>query len=221
MVAGIGVFGCGYKMAGPAVPGSRPRTAEGETALRSFPPHPCARPTPGPAPLAVIVMGVSGSGKSTLGTMIAAATGRPFLEGDSYHAADAVAKMRSGTPLTDADRWPWLDRLATAIDAAARRDGFVVAACSALKRSYRDRLLNGIGVPVRFVLLRTDREALAGRVAGRPGHYMPASLLDSQLATLEPPGADEPAIILDGGETPDRLCGQVFAWLDGAVPPLP
>lgn len=118
------------------------------------------------------------------------------FEGDSFHGEANVAKMRAGHPLEDTDRWPWLDRLGAAIGEAVRRDGMAVAACSALKRSYRARLERAAGVPLLFVLLDGDRSELARRLAGRTGHYMPPSLLDSQLATLERPAADENAMVL-------------------------
>jgi gluconokinase len=165
------------------------------------------------APLAIIVMGVSGSGKSTLGTLLADRLGCAFLEGDSFHSKANVGKMRDGIPLTDEDRWPWLDRLGDAIGDAVRRDGVCVAACSALKRSYRARLAAAIGHPLMFALLDADRPELERRLGNRPGHYMPASLLDSQLRTLERPEADEPALIVDAGEAPQRLGDRVIEWI--------
>jgi gluconokinase len=165
------------------------------------------------APGAVIVMGVSGCGKSTLGALVALALHCPFLEGDSYHSAAAVEKMRGGEALTDADRWPWLDRLGAAIADTVAVQGVAVAACSALKRVYRDRLRAAIGVPVHFILLDNDRDALLTRVGNRPGHYMPASLLDSQLATLEPPLPEEGAMILTTDMPPEALRDRVLDWL--------
>lgn len=167
----------------------------------------------GTQPSAIIVMGVSGSGKSTLGALIVARLRCPYLEGDAYHSVDAIAKMRSGEPLTDADRWPWLDRLGAAIGEAAQAHGTVVAACSALRRCYRDRLRAVTGVPTRFVLLDIDRERLVLRLTERSDHFMPASLLDSQLAALEPPLADELALRLDGNGTPSELCTAALDWL--------
>jgi gluconokinase len=148
-------------------------------------------------PFAVIVMGVSGSGKSTVGAALAQALGAPFLEGDAYHPAQNVAKMAAGTPLNDDDRWPWLERLGQAIGEAARRDGVAVAACSALKRIYRDRLRAAAGEPLYFVCLTAGREALDRRMSTRAGHFMPPSLLDSQLETLEPLEDDEWGLRLD------------------------
>lgn len=163
--------------------------------------------------MAVIVMGVSGSGKSTLGAALAAALDRPFLEGDAFHDASAVAKMRSGEPLCDEDRWPWLDRLGRAVSATVAERGIAVVACSALKRRYRERLIAAIAAPVRFVLLDNSRQELERRLAGRARHYMPPSLLDSQLATLERPGPDEAAVAFDAGAPLNQLCDQILAWL--------
>lgn len=162
---------------------------------------------------AVIVMGVSGSGKSTLGALLAQRLGCAFLEGDSFHSTEAVAKMSAGTPLTDEDRWPWLDRLGGAIGATARADGMVVAACSALRLAYRDRLRTAIGAPTRFVLVDNEREAIMQRMSGRSGHYMPASLLDSQLATLERPLPGEGVLVLRSDAAPDALRDAALAWL--------
>jgi gluconokinase len=171
-------------------------------------------PSPtGQAPAAVIIMGVSGSGKSTLGRMLARALDCPFLEGDDFHDAAAVRKMSAGHPLADDDRWPWLDRLAGAIGLALTLDGSAVAACSALRRSYRDRLRAAIPAPTRFILLDPPADELQRRLEHRTGHYMPASLLDSQLAALERPGADEAAAALAAGASPEQLCGAALAWL--------
>jgi gluconokinase len=162
---------------------------------------------------ALIIMGVSGSGKSTLASVLAERLACPFLEGDAFHSEANVAKMRGGEPLTDADRWPWLDRLGGAIGAAARSEDVAVAACSALKRIYRDRLRDAAGVPTRFILLEAGREELARRLNSRSDHYMPASLLDSQLGLLEYPDADESALTLDGMLAPSELAGRVLEWL--------
>ena len=164
-------------------------------------------------PMAVIVMGVSGSGKSTLGTTLANALGCAFLEGDDHHSEGAVAKMQAGQPLTDQDRWPWLDRLGAAVGVAVERDGLAVAACSALRRSYRERLADRIVGPARFILLDNPREELERRIASREAHYMPVSLLDSQLAALERPDADEPATALDARAPVEALCRNVLDWL--------
>jgi gluconokinase len=130
----------------------------------------------------VVVMGVSGSGKTTIGRLLAERLGWRFLEGDDYHPPGNVAKMAAGTPLDDDDRWPWLDHL----NAVLKKERDAVLTCSALKESYRRRLTAGIGEH-RIVHLHGTRELIGARVAGRKHRYMPASLLDSQFATLEPP----------------------------------
>nr|WP_313540181.1 gluconokinase [Sphingomonas sp.] len=171
-------------------------------------------PARSPAAAAVIVMGVSGSGKSTLGAMLAEALGCVFLEGDAFHSAEAVVKMRDGTPLTDADRWPWLDRIGSAVAASIDTCGVSVAACSALRRVYRDRLRAEIPGAVQFVLLEADRAQLLARMSSRPGHFMPTSLLDSQLETLERPQPDEGVLILPATLPPATLCDRVLAYLE-------
>ena len=140
---------------------------------------------------AVVVMGVAGSGKTSVGERVAARLGVPFRDADGFHPPANIAKMSSGVPLDDADRWPWLDAIGAALRDAP--SGIVVA-CSALKRVYRQRIRAVAGRPVTFVFLDGDRATLASRLGGRRGHFMPASLLDSQLATLEPPGPDEGAV---------------------------
>ena len=165
---------------------------------------------------AIVVMGVSGSGKSTLAALLADRLGCPLIEGDEFHSAANVAKMAAGHPLDDADRWPWLDRVGQAVGAAAQ-SGIAVAACSALKRRYRERLQAASDVPLLFVLLDTEADELARRLTQRAGHYMPASLLDSQLATLERPAPGERALTLDAARTPDALCADVLAAIGTAT----
>ena len=133
----------------------------------------------------VVVMGVSGSGKSTVGTALAHALGWRFLDADDFHPAENVAKMAAGVPLTDDDRWPWLDRTVDALRVASAGSANAVLACSALKQAYRDRLARA--VELRFVHLRGDAATIARRLAARHHRYMPATLLASQFATLEPP----------------------------------
>jgi gluconokinase len=140
---------------------------------------------------AIVVMGVSGCGKSAVGAALADALGLPFTEGDGLHPAANVAKMSKGVPLIDTDRWPWLDRVAAALV------GGGVVSCSALKRVYRGRLRQGAGRPVAFVFLRGSHAVLAERMARRTGHFMPASLLASQLATLEDPSAEPGVVTID------------------------
>ena len=168
-------------------------------------------------PCDIIVMGVSGSGKSTVGANLAETLGCAFLEGDAFHAPDSVAKMRSGQPLGDDDRWPWLDRLGAAIGQAAMEDGIAIAACSALKRAHRERLIRAAGVPLYFALLEAEPGELEQRMMRRPDHYMPASLLASQLAALERPGADESATTLDARRSPDDLSAAAWAWAREAI----
>lgn len=135
----------------------------------------------------IIVMGVSSSGKSTVGQSIARRLHVPFLDGDGYHPEANVEKMRAGIPLTDDDRWPWLERLAGALHDAADKKGAAMGACSALKRAYRQYLTDKAGEPILFVYLEGSREVIAERMARRQHEYMPTSLLDSQFATLEVP----------------------------------
>lgn len=171
----------------------------------------------GITPRAIIVMGVSGSGKSTLGALLAERLGCRFLEGDTFHAPESIAKMRSGEPLSDEDRWPWLDRLGAALAQALASEGLAVAACSALKRAYRRRLARAVGAPVSFVLLKTDEAELMRRMTARQDHYMPASLLASQVAALEEPTPDEPALTLDARQPPEQLYRSTHAWLRSAA----
>ena len=137
--------------------------------------------------LRIVLMGVAGCGKTSVGLALAERLGIPYRDGDDLHPATNVEMMRQGQPLTDADRWPWLDRVASLLATEAP----VIIGCSALKRVYRDRIRGGAGGPVRFVHLDGSRALIAARMTARQGHYMPLSLLDSQFAALEPPGLDE------------------------------
>lgn len=142
--------------------------------------------------MTVLLMGVSGSGKSTVGPALAAELNWPFLDADTLHPQANVAKMASGIPLTDADRWPWFDRIVAEMRRYAAAGKNVVIACSALKQAYRDRLASGGSL--RVVYLKGDAETIAPRLAGRRGHFMPPSLLASQFVTLEEP---DNAIVVD------------------------
>lgn len=154
-------------------------------------------------------MGVCGSGKSLIGAAFAQALGVEFVEGDKYHPAENVKRMASGIPLTDADREGWLRALAARLREAKDAGTGLVISCSALKRSYRDILREG--APVRFVFLDGPRALIAERLAGRRGHYMPASLLESQLMTLEKPADDEGAWVCDIRKSPEDLVASLAA----------
>ena len=151
-----------------------------------------------------VVMGVSGSGKSLIGTAFARALGVDFVEGDDYHTAANVARMSSGVPLTDDDRAEWLRSLAARIREGKESGAGLVVSCSALKRAYRD-ILCGAASELQFVFLQGPRALLAARLASRLGHYMPPSLLESQLATLEEPSPDEQAWVCDIRESPEDI----------------
>jgi len=156
----------------------------------------------------VVVMGVSGSGKSTVGAALARALGWPFLDADDFHPPQNVAKMAAGTPLTDDDRWPWLDRTVDALRIAIAAQGNAVLACSALRHAYRVRL--GRAGAIRFVHLRGDSATIAQRLATRQHRYMPASLLASQFATLEAP---DDAIDVDVRASVDAQVAAIIAAL--------
>jgi gluconokinase len=149
-----------------------------------------------PPPTVVVVMGVAGAGKSTLARALADHLGVRYLEGDDLHPAANLTKMRNGVPLSDADRWPWLSAIAAWIDERASARESAVVACSALKRSYR-KVLGENRSFVRFVHVAGSPELVAERMARRQGHYFPASLIASQFEALEPPLADEKAIVVD------------------------
>jgi gluconokinase len=163
-------------------------------------------------------MGVSGTGKSTVGTALARDLGFPFAEGDDFHSAANVAKMSSGHPLTDEDRAPWLAAIADWIGERERAGTGGVVTCSALKRSYRDRLREG-HPDVRFICLVGAHDVLLARLQGRRDHFMPPSLLDSQLATFEPLEADEPGGTVDVGGTPAETEAAARALAEDAAPP--
>jgi len=165
-----------------------------------------------PCPAAIVVMGVSGSGKTLVGRRLAERLGWRFQDADDLHPPGNVAKMRSGRPLDDADRGPWLDLVAAAIDTAVSRGEPVVVACSALRRAHRQRL----GLPrgsVRLVHLTAPAGVIRKRIEQRVGHFMPATLLDSQLATLEPPGPAEAPIVVDVSAGPQEVLRLIEAAL--------
>ncbi|GAB4098052.1 gluconokinase [Sinomonas halotolerans] len=166
-------------------------------------------PAPRTGPFHVIAMGVSGSGKSTVGALLARELRGAFLDGDDLHPAANVAKMASGVPLDDADREPWLREIGQRMAAA---EGTMVIGCSALKRKYRDMIREAAPDAV-FVHMRGSRELLAARLAVRPGHFMPALLLDSQLATLEELEPDEAGCAFDISEPPAAIAQAAARWL--------
>ena len=168
-------------------------------------------------PAIIVVMGVSGSGKSTIAAMLAARLHWIYEDADWFHPPQNVAKMHAGVPLTDEDRWPWLDAIAAWIDKARAGGEHAVIACSALKRSYRDVLI-GNRRDVCLVYLKGEPELIARRMAVRSGHFMPVSLLDTQVATLEEPGADEHPIVVSIAEHPRRIVETIIAQLSLPVP---
>lgn len=152
----------------------------------------------------VLVMGVAGAGKSTVGALLAARLAVPFADADAFHPPANIGKMRAGIPLTDADRWPWLEAIGAWLDARRAAGEGGVVTCSALKRAYRARLLAG-RPEVRLLYLQGERALIAERMAARTGHFMPPGLLDSQFATLEEPGPEEHAIILSVAPPPEAI----------------
>ena len=160
----------------------------------------------------VVVMGVSGCGKSTVAQGISDALGLPFAEADRFHSPENVAKMAEGTPLDDNDRRPWLTELSAWMAAQAREGQSTVMACSALRRAYRDILRHG-PPEVQFVHLDGPTELISARMSARPDHFMPASLLESQMAALEPLQPDEDGVVLDLRQSPDTLVDEAVRWL--------
>ena len=163
-----------------------------------------------PGTLVLVVMGVSGVGKTTVARALARRLQATFADGDDFHPPANVAKMSTGTPLTDADRGPWLDAIAAWIDARRAAGQRGVIACSALKRGYR-AVLVGDRPDVAIVYLRGPKALIANRMSGRRNHFMPPGLLDSQIATLEPPEADEHPITVDAALPPKRIVEAVVA----------
>ena len=166
----------------------------------------------------VLLTGVSGSGKSTIGSLLAERMHWAFEDGDALHPPANIAKMRAGIPLTDADRWPWLQAVAAYLDARIAASEPAVVACSALRRSYRDLLRDG-RPQARLVLLSVSRDVLAARLAARHGHFFRASLLDSQLAALEPPGPEEGVLTVAASGPPAEVVRQIVDGLGLAGAP--
>jgi gluconokinase len=162
-----------------------------------------------PSPVVLVIMGVSGSGKSTVGELLSGRLGWDFEEGDSLHPAANVAKMSAGEALTDDERWPWLAKVADWIDGRLDSGTSGVITCSALKRSYRN-VINRRGSGVEFVYLGVHKTELEDRLDHRKGHFMPASLLESQLQALEVPSDDEPCIRVDAGPDPRLVVDRII-----------
>ncbi|MFH8801714.1 gluconokinase [Streptomyces sp. NPDC017936] len=161
-------------------------------------------------PHVVVVMGVAGTGKTTIGPLLAARLGVPYAEGDDFHPQANIDKMSAGVPLDDDDRWPWLDAIGAWADGRAGLGG--VVSCSALKRSYRDRL-RAAAPDVVFVHLAGDRALIEDRMSHRQGHFMPTALLDSQFATLQPLGADEAGVVVDVSGGPEDITRRAVSAL--------
>ena len=163
-------------------------------------------------PCALVVMGVSGSGKSTIADRLAARLGWRCVDGDKFHPASNVAKMSAGHPLTDEDRWPWLQAIADEIDRVCKAGERAVIACSALKHAYRDILVHGRS-DVRIVFLDGRYDLIAGRLAARKGHFMPPGLLTSQFRTLEPPDANEHPVTVSIDATVETIVDDIIRQL--------
>lgn len=168
-------------------------------------------------PQVVVVMGVAGTGKTTIGPLLAARLGVPYAEGDDFHPQANIAKMSAGTPLDDDDRGPWLDAIGTWAHGRSGLGG--VVSCSALKRSYRDRL-RAAAPDVVFVHLAGERSLIEDRMAHRQGHFMPTALLDSQFAALQPLQADEAGVAVDVCGSPDAIAGRAAAALAALTGPV-
>jgi len=163
---------------------------------------------------AIIVMGVSASGKSVVGMRLARTIGACFVEGDDLHPPENIAKMVGGSPLSDDDRWPWLDKVHGKIIGCLEAERSVVVSCSALRRSYRDRLRKGLACRLQFVFLDGPRELLEKRIARRSTHFMPASLLASQLATLERPLDENDVIVVSIDQSVDAIVEDAMKGLE-------
>lgn len=165
------------------------------------------------APSVIVVMGVSGCGKSTVAEALASRLRWPFAEADTFHPTANVEKMRAGVPLTDEDRWPWLEAMRAWIESTRASGRRCIVTCSALKRSYRERIAGGLA-DARFVHLHGPYDLIAARLATRQHDYMPASLLRSQFEALEPPGEDENPLVLPVDRAVDDLVREIVAKLD-------
>jgi carbohydrate kinase (thermoresistant glucokinase family) len=161
--------------------------------------------SPAASKQAIVIFGVCGCGKSTIGRLLASRLNSPFLEGDAFHPKANIEKMSANFPLTDGDRIPWLANLGKSLGESARSNGLAIAACSALKKKYRDQLIEAAQMPILFLYMKGSQELIARRMAIRTHHFMPVGLLESQIATLEPPIEDENAIVCPINESPEQI----------------
>ena len=166
-----------------------------------------------PTPRHIVIMGVSGSGKTTISTLLSEQLGWTAAEADEFHPEANIAKMSAGIPLTDEDRWPWLDSIRNWMSSQAGTGHSTIVTCSALKHSYRDVLATASG-EVHFIHLNGDAAVLSERMKTRSGHFMPASLLPSQLSTLEPLADDEPGLVIDILKPPTEIAEEILARLN-------
>lgn len=157
-------------------------------------------------------MGVAGSGKTLIGTLVAEAIGGTYIDGDDYHPSSNIAKMSSGQPLSDQDRWPWLEVVVAKLTSI---DGTALVGCSALKKSYRDFIRDAAGEAVTFIFLSGSKQLLAERMGAREGHFMPTELLNSQFSTLERPLEDENVITVDISKTPEEITASIIEEIQG------
>jgi gluconokinase len=167
----------------------------------------------GQRPTLLVLMGVSGVGKTTTGQRLAKKLGWEFRDADEFHPAANIAKMQSGTPLDDTDRWPWLDAIGNWIDQRLAHGGRAIVTCSALKRIYRERLLRA-RPDVRLVYLKGSKALIADRLTRRSDHFMPQALLESQFAALEEPRRDERAIVVNVSQTPSQVVANIMRYVE-------
>ena len=163
-------------------------------------------------PTMLVLMGVSGVGKTTIGKRLGRTLGWTFRDADEFHPADNIAKMSAGIPLTDNDRWPWLESIGHWLDLQRLHGGKAIVSCSALRRIYRDKLLHGRG-DVKLVFLKGSKALIADRLQRRCDHFMPPALLDSQFKTLEEPTRDERAIVVNVSMPPNRVVADIVRYV--------